>query len=352
VATLSVVTRLLIVTVIPIGLLLASPSASSAAELELKFGNISAPNVSLFSGVAVSLARAIETESGGRIAVDARPMNGFGTPVEMLPKVESGEIDMTLTIAGYYPGRFPRTSVIELPTLFDSGESGTRILWKLFEEGLVAPEYKGLKVLGLFAGAPSAMLVIDKNVTRLGDLRGMRVRVSGATAGLAFARLGMIPLGLPGNLLVPSIAKDWVDMLSYSVDSAISTPSKPPRMVTDETPVLIDAKFGASSFMLVMNQQRFEALPRDLQAVIDRVTGIAFSASAAQLRDAGETTATRTLAADSKHRVFSFSEQDRAEIVERVAPVFDDSAADLKSQGIDGAALLQRARELAKGASS
>jgi TRAP-type C4-dicarboxylate transport system substrate-binding protein len=240
---------------------------------------------------------------------------------------------------------------MELPTIFDSAETGARIAWTLFQEGLVAPDYQGFKVLSLFTAAPFGILVIDRNVSGLRDLRGMRIRVSGATIGLAFARLGMIPLGLPSNLLGTALAKDWLDAIFFSLDSARATVSTPPRKVTDETPVLIDANFAAPAQIAVMNQKSFDALPPDLQAVIDRLTGAAFAIKAGRVRDEGEAIAKRALVADPKHRVFSFSDQDQLEITARIAPVFDDWIADMKTLGIDGAALLKRARALSPASS-
>jgi TRAP-type C4-dicarboxylate transport system substrate-binding protein len=336
--------------VVTILLFLTNPAP--AAEFTLKLGTISAANSALFADVAVPLARALERESDGRIAVDAKAQNGFGTPVEMLPMVESGAIDMAITIPSYHPGRFPRTSVLEMPTMFNAAETGARMAWTLYEEGLIAPDYKGLKVLSLFTGAPSSILVVDKTVKGLRDLRGMRIRVSSGTLGLALARLGMIPLGLPGNLLAPALANDWIDVLVYSADSARATPSVPPRSIADETPILIDYQIGGSVTMVVMNQKSFDALPKDLQAVVDRLTGAAFGVRSARVRDEAETNAKRALATDGKHLILTFSEQDRAEIAERIAPVFDDWASNLQSQNIDGPALLKRARDLAKKASS
>lgn len=324
----------------------AIATAARAAEIELRFGAISAAATPLYSDFLVPYARAIEAESGGRIAIDLRPQGGYGTPVELLSQVEAGTIDMAVTIPSYYPGRFPRTSVMELPTIFATAESGSRAVWTLYEEGLIAADYKGLKVLGLYTSAPFGILLTDKNVKSLRDLRGMRIRVSGATAGLSFSRLGLVPLGLPTNLLGRALDSDWVDALSFGFDTAAGTTGKPPLMVVDQVSTLIDANFSAPAQITIMNAKSFEKLPRDLQAIIDRLSGLAFSVRAGQARDVSENEVKHKLMSNPKYHSFVFSDQDRAEIAERIKPVFDDWAADLNANGIDAAPLLKRAREL------
>jgi TRAP-type C4-dicarboxylate transport system substrate-binding protein len=330
----------------PLAVLAAHPAF--AAEFEFKFGNISAKDTSLFTELAVPLARAIEKETGGRIAVDVRAQGGYGTPVEMIPMVESGQIDMAISVPSYHPGRFPRTSVLDLPTIFDSAERGSRIASALLQEGLVAADYKDFKVLSLFTAAPFGLLVLDDKIKGLQDLRGMRVRVSGGTIGLAFARLGTIPLGLPSNLLGAAITKDWIDAIFFSIDSARATQAVPGKSVVDLAPVLIDCNWAAPAQIALMNKKSYESLPPDLRIVIDRLTGSGFATQAGRVRDDGEIAAKRAVAAGGKHRVFTFSDKERAEINARIEPVFDEWIADMNSQGVDGATLLKRAREIAK----
>jgi TRAP-type C4-dicarboxylate transport system substrate-binding protein len=236
--------------------------------------------------------------------------------------------------------------VIELPTLFDTAEAGARTIWSLYEEGLVTADYKGLKVLGLFTSAPFGILVVDKNVKNLHDLRGMRIRVSGATVGLSFSRLGLVPLGLTSNLLGRALDSDWIDAMSFGYDTAAGTPTKPPLMVIDQVSTLIDANFSAPAQIVIMNQASFDRLPSDLQQVIDKLSGRDFSLRAGQSRDATDRAAKNQAAKNPKYNFFAFSAADRAEIAERIKPVFDDWAADLARSGIDAPALLKRAREL------
>jgi TRAP-type C4-dicarboxylate transport system substrate-binding protein len=346
-------------TVIPSALLAGSLIAAAlsatsalAAEFELKFGVITTGTTALYTDFLVPYARAIEAESGGRIAIDIRPQGGFGPQIELLKQLESGEIDIADTLPSYYPARFPRTSVMELPTMSGAAEAGSRIGWTLYEEGLLRDDFADFKLLGLFAGSPYGIMTKDKTVTGLHDLRGMRIRVSGAVVGLALSRLGMIPLGLPSSMLGKALDNSWVDAVNIGFDIAVATPTTPPRTVVDEVSTLIDANLSASIQMLIMNKKRYESLPPDLKAVIDRHSGLKVGVAAAGIGDVGYVAAKQALAANPKYRFFAFSAEDKAEIAQRIAPVLEDWAAGVGAQGIDGAKLLARARVLANAPNS
>jgi TRAP-type C4-dicarboxylate transport system substrate-binding protein len=169
--------------------------------------------------------------------------------------------------------------------------------------------------------------------------------------GLALSRLGMIPLGLPSNLVSTALDKQWIDAFSTSFDTAKSTPAKPPLMLVDQTPTLIDAKFSTPAQMLIMNKNSYEKLPRDLQLIIEHHAGLEFALGTGRMRDSTENVALRELKANPKFRVLTFSKEDRAEIDERIKPVFEDWVAGMNALGIDGAALLKRTRELSKAGS-
>jgi TRAP-type C4-dicarboxylate transport system substrate-binding protein len=329
-----------------------SPIGANAAEFELKFGCVTTANTALYSDFLVPYARAIEAESGGRIAIDTRPQGGYGLQMELLKQVESGELDFVNTLPGYYPGRFPRTSVMELPTMFTSAVAGSRMAWALYDEALLSDDYKDFKLLGLFAGSSYAIITRDKNVANLRDLRGMRVRVSGAVVGLTLSRLGMIPLGLPSNFLGKAFDNDWLDAVSIGFEIASATPTRPSHMVIDEVSTLIDANLSASMQMLIMNKKRYDSLPPDLRAVIDRRSGQKLSVDAGAIRDTSDVATKTALAANPKYHFFAFSAEDKAEIAERIAPVLDDWAAGVGTQGIDGAKLIARARALAQAPNS
>ncbi|MBV8165961.1 MAG: TRAP transporter substrate-binding protein DctP [Alphaproteobacteria bacterium] len=324
--------------------LLAASAPAGAAEQTLRFGTINLANTPTYDEILVPFARALEEKSGGRLAVDIRPLGGFGGAVEMFPKVERGELEIAGTVPGYHPGRFPRSSVMELPMMFDTAETGTTMLWSLYDEGLISPDYEGVKVLALYMLPPYGIFTLaDQKLT---SLRGLRLRTPSITVGLALAKLGAIPIGLPTNLIGTTLNDKLIDGVSYGWDTANTTKTIGDKMMVDQLTYLMDANFAAPSLMTVMSRKVYDALAPDLRKVIDDLTGRSWSLAAARARDQAEAKAKATLTAGGKHQIIKLTAEERRELTQRIAPVIDEWATGLKRQGIDGPGLLTRARAL------
>jgi TRAP-type C4-dicarboxylate transport system substrate-binding protein len=324
------------------------PSPVPAAEQTLRFATINAKNTATYDDILVPFARAIEEKSGGRLAVDIQPQGGFGRPVELFPMVERGDIEIASSVQGYHPGRFPRSTVMELPLIYDTAETGTRMMWGLFEEGLFGNEYDSVKVLALYMLPPYGIFTTaDAKVETLKDMRGLRIRAPGVTVGLALARMGTIPIGLPINLIGQTLNDKMIDGISYGWDTAYTTIGFGKKTLAQQVKYLVDVNFAAPALFVVMNKKVYEALAPELRKVIDDLAGKNLSLPSARLRDEAEVKAKEILAKSPDHQVIKLNDAERKELSDRVKPVIDEWVAGMKRQGIDGDKLLQRARALA-----
>jgi TRAP-type C4-dicarboxylate transport system substrate-binding protein len=325
---------------------LAGPRADGA-EFTLRLAAINAKTTLSFTDLLVPLKQALEEQSGGRIELQLGGIGEFGKPGELLGLLESGKIEIASTVPGYYGDRFPRTSVFDLPLLFDTGEQGSYATWQLYEEGLTAPEFKGLKVLALFPVTPYGIFT-NVPVANLRDLRGLRVRASNLVAGQAFGQLAMISLGLTPDKMGSSLTEGLIDAVSYSYDAAASSPGAGGKMLIEQTKYLVDAGFTGGMSMIIMQQATYDALPEDLRAILDRLTGRELSLRGARLRDEWEMAARKRLELQGDHVFVSLTADERAEMRRRVQPVLDDWVAAMAAQGIDGNALIERVRAIVK----
>src|SRR3979490_2393070 len=108
-----------------LGLVAFLSTPASAADVVLRFGSINTENTAPYDQVLVPFAKAVEEESGGRIEVALKPLGGYGKPNELFTMVEKGTIEMAASVQGYHPGRFPQSSVMELPFMFQNSIAGT-----------------------------------------------------------------------------------------------------------------------------------------------------------------------------------------------------------------------------------
>jgi TRAP-type transport system periplasmic protein len=318
---------------------------SQAAEFTLRFGTINAEKTASYDDVLVPFSRAIEQDSGGRIEVALKPVGGYGKPAELFGLVEKGDIEIASTVQGYSPGRFPRSSVMELPLMFDNSVAGTRALMGLYKEGLIADDYNSVHVLALYMLPPYPIFTTGKKIQSVRDFRGLRIRTPSITGGLAFARLGAIPLGIPNNLIGETLENGIVDAMAYGWDSARTTKGYKDKYLIDQVSAALDEPFGSPALMVVMNKAKWDALPADLKAVIEKHAPDLIDANA-KLREQMEASSRKKIEADPHFTSLTLSAEQHENLQRIIAPAIDEWKAGMAKQGIDGDKLLKRAREL------
>jgi TRAP-type C4-dicarboxylate transport system substrate-binding protein len=323
------------------------PIAAHAAPAMVRFASISTVNSDSFRLDLEPFAHAIEAEAAGRLNISLKPDGGYGKAAELFGMVERGDVEMTASVQGYYPGRFPRSSVIELPMLFTDALTGTKALTALEHEGLLDGDYTSVKVLALYVTSPYSIFTTGKKINSVRDLRGLRIRTPSPTVGLPLARLGAIPLGTPASIVGDAISSGMIDAMAYGMNTALSTRTADGRPLSEKMSVVLELPFASPGLMMVMNRAAWDALPADLQAIFERHAA-AMLTEGARNRDRTEAIARQTLRADPRYTYIEPNTAFRAELERAMAPSFDDWKAGMGRVGIDGDRLLTRTRELIK----
>src|SRR5258707_6417432 len=328
-----------------LGLAAFFATPASAAEVVLRFGSINTENTAAYDQVLLPFAKAVEEESGGRIEVALKPLGGYGKPTELFNMVEKGDIEMAATVQGYSPGRFPQSSVMELPFMFLNAVSGTEAMISLYKEGLLSEDYASVKVLALYVLPPYPIFTTGKKIQSIRDFRGLRMRTPSITVGLALAKLGAVPLGIPLNTIGDSIASGYVDAIAYGWDSTTTTKGVGGKVLSDQLSVVIDAHLAAPALMMVMNRAKWDALPDDLKAILEK-HGVELALTSARVRDAQEAVSKKKIQSDPRFTALNFSDEQRLELQRLTAPAVQEWKANMAKLGIDGDRLYKRAIEL------
>lgn len=99
------------------------------------------------------------------------------------------------------------------------------------------------------------------------------------------------------------------------------------------------------TFVLAMNKGKYEALPDDLKAVIDEHSGMAFSVFAGEVQQAYDEPA-REIALDRGNNVVTLDATQSQAWADAAQPVYKSWIAEMNENGIDGQALIDRAKAL------
>jgi TRAP-type C4-dicarboxylate transport system substrate-binding protein len=317
-----------------------------AADFTWRFGTNVAESSPSYQMLAETV-RAIEAESGQRLKIDIKPINGYGRPAELMPLMDKGDIEVALVSTGYFADRFAANSVLELPLLYPSAVVGTKVAWQLYQDGNLDRDFRDLKVLAMWVLPPYGVFSSQRRLETVRDFRGLRIRVYSLTSGRAIARLGAIPLNVPNDRIAEALDVGALDAVTYGWESMATTPGVGGRKLVEQVKYLLDIKYAAPELAILMKRPVFEALPADLQAVVERHTGKALSMALAVQRDEGDAAVRAKLAADPRFVLSKLPPAEAAATERALAPALAEWATVVGRQGVDGDALLAKARTLA-----
>ena len=249
--------------------LLASVGASqpaAAGQVVLKFSHFLGPESFFQRDFAEPLAQELETLAGGQVKVEIyNSSSPFGDVAKQAEQVEDGKIDIALGLCSAEDDRFPRTSIIELPFAVQDALDGSRALWGLYKDGELGDEYKDFKVLALFVHNPGLIHTTFKRIVTSDDLKDQRLRVPNKLVAGALQALGATPVVLQANDVMAAV-KDG------SIDGIVTNWGNPLADFNMYMKRHTDIAFYTSAFFLVMNKSRYDGLPPDIRAVIDKIS--------------------------------------------------------------------------------
>ncbi|SMF13355.1 TRAP-type C4-dicarboxylate transport system, substrate-binding protein [Tistlia consotensis] len=312
------------------GLTLGAAAAAQAAEINLKLSHFLPPVHGIHTDFIEPWAHDLEACSNGKVHVDIYPGGTqLGNVAKQQEQVLAGVVDIAHGLTGIPRGRFPRTSVIDLPFLTESADAATRTLWKLYPEYL-KPEYKGLHVLALHAHNGGLIHTRDKQVKTMDDLKGLRIRTPSPAISMMLEALGAVPQGMPPGQVYEALQKGVIDGTVFPWD-----PVKSFRLA-EVLKYHLDARVYTVSFFFVMNQKRYDSLPDDVRACVDKLSGDNLIPKFGPWWDKWD--APGKAAAEERGNVITkLSDAERARWREALQPMIDAYLKQLEDQGVENA---------------
>lgn len=315
--------------------------AAQAAEVTLIVHHFIGPKAPTHTVLVQPWADAIEAQSDGRIDVEIHPSMALGgKPSELYGQVRDGTVDIVWTLIGYTPGVFPRTEVFELPTVHGGSARATSMaIQDMFD--MVAPDFEDIKVLLLHVHQGNALHTVSKEITSIEDVAGLKLRTPSRTGSWMIEAWGAEPVGMPVPELPQALSRGTVD--GALVPFEIFPPLKLHELTRNSVEGVGGTRFGTSVFLFAMNKERYESLEEDLRAVIDANTGAAIAERIGASWDEVENPG-RTMQTEAGHTIAALSPESQVEFDARGQQVVDRWIAEMGSNGIDGAALVEAAR--------
>ena len=211
----------------------------------------------------------VEKNSTGNIKCNALP-RAVAASQGTFDAVKNGLADVSFTVHGYTPGRFVLPLMAEFPFLGDTSEplsvAFNRVAMKYpqFQQ-----EHQGVKVLAFFTHGPGIVFNTKRPVAKVEDLQGLKWRVGGGMVNEIAKTLGMNVTLKPAN--------EAYELLSGGVMDGTLFPAESIESFKLEKIIRHGTQFPGglynTSFVFMMNQAKYDALPPDLKKVVDAASG-------------------------------------------------------------------------------
>ncbi|MGH1353174.1 MAG: TRAP transporter substrate-binding protein, partial [Methyloligellaceae bacterium] len=273
-----------------LGAAVAAPAVlryANAAEVTVRLHHMLPPISNMHKNFLAPWAKELSEKSGGRLNVQIFPsMQLGGKPSQLADQARKGVVDITWTLPGYTPGRFPIAETTSLPFMVTTGAKTSVVIHKLMDE-FGQKEYDGIKTLAFHAHEPGKFHMQKKPITKASDLKGVSMRAPTQAFGQLLKALGADPIFLPVTEMAVSLTNGVIEgtCLPYEVVPAFKL-----HELTKFHSTTAPGGRGlyTQTFSLLMNQKSYEKLPDDLRKVIDDNTGIALSERIGKVFESGE----------------------------------------------------------------
>ncbi len=320
--------------------------AALAQEVTLKLHQFLPAQANVPKLVLDVWADTIEKDSGGRIKVERYAgMALGGKPPELYDQAIDGVADVVWTVLGYTPGRFPQAEVFELPFMTLGAGPASCAYWTMAEKYMLDKEFKDVKVVGVWVHGPG-MIHSAKPIRTPEDLAGVKIRGGSRMVSQMLEQLGATPVGMPVTAVPEALSKGVLD--ATTIPWEVTASLKVPELVKNHTEFTGGALYNIP-FVVAMNKAKYDSLPDDLKAVIDKNAGMEFSVFGGKTQEGADGPA-REAAVKVGNNIITLTEAETKVWRDKAEPIYAAWIADMKGKGIDGEALIKEAQDLQTGA--
>jgi len=316
--------------------------SSFAADVTLRFHQFLPPQATIPSKAIVPWGQKVEKDSGGRIKVQNFPsMQLGGKPPELFDQAKDGVVDIVWTVLGYTPGRFPKSEVFELPFFSGLAEPASRAFQEYVEKNAM-DEFKDVKLIAVHVHGPGLFHSKDP-ITKLENLKGMKVRGGSRIDNIMLKQLGATPLGMPVPAVSEALSKGVID--ATTIPWEVVPALKVQQIVHNHTGFTGNKGLYTQTFGVVMNKAAYDKLPADLKKVIDANSGAETAALFGRAMDEGDKVG-MSLAQKGGNKIYVLDGAEAKKWHDASAGVDDEWFKEVAGKGIDGKKLAAEARAL------
>jgi TRAP-type C4-dicarboxylate transport system substrate-binding protein len=287
-----------------------------------------------------SWGKDLEKRTNGRVKVNYYPAGTLVPAPQSYDAVTKGISDVGNHVLGYTVGRFPLTEVLDLPLGYPNNTVPTKLA-NAFYDKFKPKEFNDVKVLWFHAQAPGIVHTKTKPITKLEDLKGMKMRTYGSNAKL-MSLLGGTPVAMPMTDVYDALSRGVAEGLMCAYEATEGFRFGDQLKYSTEN----YATSYSAVFAIVMNKDKWNSLPPDIQKIIDTMSKEYIEKYAAMWDDIE--ISGKAYLVKRGNKINTLSKEEEAKWVEKAQPIFDDYVKKMKEKGLPGDEALKFARDYLK----
>jgi TRAP-type C4-dicarboxylate transport system substrate-binding protein len=321
-----------------ISLTMATVPSANAKTIDLTYSNFFPPT-HIHGRLGDAWAKEIGKRTNGKVKITYFPGGALLKAPQMYDGILKGITDIGMSCFAYTRGRFPVMEAVDLPLGYTSGRVATLVINDFYKE-FQPKELAEIKVLYLHAHGPG-LLHSKRPVYKLEDLKGMKVRSTGFFAKVCKA-LGAVPVAMSMGGTYEALQKGVVEATASPIETLKGWKQAEVIKYTTECYII----GYTTGFYVMMNKEKWNSLPEDVQKVFDEVSAewIAKHAEAWQVIDVEGRKYTLSLG----NKIIPLSKEESARWAEAVKPVIDEWIKGAEGKGLPGKKYVETIRRLIK----
>jgi TRAP-type C4-dicarboxylate transport system substrate-binding protein len=317
-------------------LFIVFPVISTAEAVTLKYSNFFPPT-HIQSKLAEAWCKEVEKQTEGRVKIEYYPGGSLLKAPQIYDGVADGISDIGFSVLAYSRGRFPVTGALDLPFGYPSGVVATKVANELYVK-FHPKEFDDTQLMYLHAHGPGFIHTRDKVITKLEDLKGLRIRSTGMSAEMVKA-LGATPvaMGMPDSY--QSLQKGVVDGSAHPLEADQGWKL---GEVTKNAVCCYSTAY-TTTFFVTMNKAKWAALDKKDQQAIEEINKV-WSVKHGEAWDSSDLAGFAFFMQQGKTAA-GLDSKEIARWKAAVAPVIDNYAADLNKKNLNGTSVVQVIRD-------
>jgi TRAP-type mannitol/chloroaromatic compound transport system substrate-binding protein len=196
---------------------IAAPAVRAQPAVRWRLAHSFPKSLDTVYGTAETFAKLVSDMSGGKFVITVFQPGEVVPAFSTLDAVQNGTVECSHTASNFFAGKDETFAFNGIPFSLNSRQMSA---WMFEGNGLrlMREFYRGYGVINFPMGNTGAQMGgwFRKEINALGDLRGLKMRVSGLVAGMVYQRLGVVPQSLPGGDIYPALERGVLDAVELS----------------------------------------------------------------------------------------------------------------------------------------